>query len=121
MHTTNPCNLVFTIPTNTLFLYTSANFHLSFFAYNHSSNLHKKYFLYYSIYQIQSASRDQGAMESREEWHCFSLSLLNQSMESYNKAHNQWFRITQAQKIGVLQLVVFDEDAPSTEFRVQSN
>ena len=32
-------------------------------------------------------------------------------MDSDNGAHNYWFPTTQAQKIGVLQVVVSDEDA----------
>ena len=36
--------IILTIPTNTLFLYNSAMFHLPPFAYNHPNNPHKKYF-----------------------------------------------------------------------------
>ena len=38
--------IILTIRTNILFLYNSAIFHLPLFAYNHSNNLHKKYFPY---------------------------------------------------------------------------
>ena len=41
-----------------------------------------------TIELIQAASRDQGARESCEDWHCFNLSLLPLSMGSYNRAHN---------------------------------
>ena len=36
--------IIFTIPTNNTFLYTSAISHLPFFVYNHPNNLHQKYF-----------------------------------------------------------------------------
>ena len=48
-----------------------------------------------TILPIQAASRDQGARESCEEWNCFNLFLLLQSMDSDNRAHNQ------SQKTGV--------------------
>ena len=35
---------IFAISTNTLFLYTTANFHLPIFTYNHPYNLHQKNF-----------------------------------------------------------------------------
>ena len=38
--------IILTIPTNTLFLYNSAIFHLPLFVYNHLNNLHQKYFPY---------------------------------------------------------------------------
>ena len=52
-----------------------------------------------TILPIQAASRDQGARESCEEWNCFNLFLLLQSMDSDNRAHNQ------SQKTGVLQII----------------
>ena len=42
---------------------------------------------------------------------CAPFSLLPQGTDSDNRPHNYWFLITQAQKIGVLQFVVSDEDA----------
>ena len=96
--------IILTIPTNTLYLYTSALFHLPIFTYKHPSNQHQKYFPYFS-YLVCSDSvkgpRSYGAMEK----HCFNLSLLPQSMDSDNRVHNHWFLITQAKKIGVLQEV----------------
>ena len=53
---------------------------------------------------IQAASRDQWARESFEEWYCFNLSLLSQSMNSESRAHNHWLFIVQTLKIGVLQV-----------------
>ena len=47
---------------------------------------------------------NQRDRESCENWHCFNLSLLSQSMYSDNSAHNHWFFITQFLKIGVLQM-----------------
>ena len=38
--------IILTIPTNSLFLYTSTIFHLPIFAYSHPYNLHQKYFPY---------------------------------------------------------------------------
>ena len=40
--------IILTIPTNTLYLYTSALFHLPIFTYKHPSNQHQKYFPYFS-------------------------------------------------------------------------
>ena len=38
---------------------------------------------------------------------------LPQNIDRDNRAHNHWFLIAQAQKIGVLEVVVFDEDGCS--------
>ena len=80
--------IILTIPTNTPFLYNSAIFHFPLFAYKHTNNLHQKYFPS-NILPIQAASRDQGVMEYCENWHCFNLSLLPQSMDSDSRAHSQ--------------------------------
>ena len=40
--------IIHTNPINTIFLYTSAIFHLSIFLHNHPSNLHQIYFPYFS-------------------------------------------------------------------------
>ena len=40
--------IIYTNPINTMFLYTSAIFHLPIFAHNHLSNPHQKYFPYLS-------------------------------------------------------------------------
>ena len=42
-----------------------------------------------NILSIQAVSRDQGVMEYCENWHCFNLSLLPQSMDSHSRAHSQ--------------------------------
>ena len=82
--------IILTIPTNTPFIYNSAIFHLPLFAYNHRNNLHQKYFpcVKHSL-PIKAASRKQGVMEYCENWHCFNLSLLPQSMDSDSRAHSQ--------------------------------
>ena len=80
--------IILTIPTNTPFLYNSAIFHFPLFAYKHTNNLHQKYFPS-NILPIQAASRDQGVMEYCENWHCFNLSLLPQSMVSDSRTHSQ--------------------------------
>ena len=64
-----------------------------------------------AIQPVQAAPRDQGARESCKDWHCFNLSLLPQSAHDDNRADNHWFLISQVQKIGVLQVVVYNEDA----------
>ena len=102
--------IIFTIPTNTPFLYTSAILHHLIFAYNHPNNLHQKYLPYLNHFANSTASRDQGARESCEDWHCFNISLP-QIMDSDIRTSNPWFLMAQAQKIGVLQIVVSDEDA----------
>ena len=61
------------------------------------------------------------AMESWEEWQCFNLSFLSLSMNSENRAHNHWFLIGQAQKIGVLQKVVSDEDVCNSNGKQSSS
>ena len=47
--------------------------------------------------------------ESLREWLYFNLCLLPWNMDRKNWAHNHWFFIAQAQKIGVLKVVVSDE------------
>ena len=51
--------IILTIPTNTLFLYTSAIFHVPFLAYNHPNNLRQNVISTSAIWPIQPASRDQ--------------------------------------------------------------
>ena len=104
--------IIFTISTNTHFFYTSAIFHLPTSCVQPSQrSTPKNIFPTSSIWPIQAAPRDQGARESCEDWHCFNLSLLPQSKDSDNRAHNHWFLIAQAQKNGVLQVVFADQYA----------
>ena len=42
-----------------------------------------------NILPVQAVSSDQGARECCEDWHCFNLSLLLQSMDSDGRAHSQ--------------------------------
>ena len=92
--------IILTIPTNITFLYTSAIFCLPLFAYNHPNNLHQKHFPYLNHLDCV---KGPGVRECCEDWHCFNLSLLAQSMGSDNRAHNHWFFVAQTQTIGVLQ------------------
>ena len=71
----------------------------------------KNIFPTWTIEPIQAALRDQRASESCENWHCFKLFLLPQSMDSDNRAHNHGHLVTQAQKIGVQQVLVSDTEA----------
>ena len=48
--------------------------------------------------------------ESCEDWHCFDLFLLPRSMGRDSNTHNQQFLISSIQKIGILQVVVSEED-----------
>ena len=66
--------IILIIPINTPFFYTSANLHLLIFAYNLANNLHQKYFPTSVNEPIQTASKDQEAKKSCEDWHCFSIS-----------------------------------------------
>ena len=50
--------IIFTIPANILFLYTSTIFHLLLFAYKHPNNVHQKYFPY--LNHFASSDRIEG-------------------------------------------------------------
>ena len=53
--------IILTIPTKTLFLYTSAIFHLPTFGYNHPNNQHQKYFPYLSCQlRLRQGTREPG-------------------------------------------------------------
>ena len=47
---------------------------------------------------MQTASREQETRMSCDDQHCCNLSLLPQSMDGDNRAHNNWVRIAQAHK-----------------------
>ena len=79
--------IILAIATNTPFLCTSAIFCLLLFVYNHPNNLQQNIFPTSTISPFQVVSRDQGAGES-EGLHFFDLSILLQSMDSENRAHN---------------------------------
>ena len=54
-----------TIPTNTLFLYNSAIFHLPLFVYNHPNNLHQKYYPYlktFCEFSLRQGTRELGSI-----------------------------------------------------------
>ena len=79
--------IILAIATNTPFLCTSAIFYLLLFVYNHPNNLHQNIFPTSTISPFQVASRDQGAGKS-EGLYFFDLSILLQSMDSENRAHD---------------------------------
>ena len=53
--------IIFTIPTNTPFLYTSAISHLVLFAYKHPINLHQKYFPYLNHFANSDCVKGPGS------------------------------------------------------------
>ena len=71
----------------------------------------ESFFFTLNIEPIQAASRDQWASEfCEEDCHCFNLFLILRSMDRDNVTNNYWFLIAQAQKIGVLQVVLSEEN-----------
>ena len=58
--------IILTIPTNTLFLYTSVIFHLPFFAHNQPYSLHQTYFPYLS--HLSNSDCDKGPMSKGVLW-----------------------------------------------------
>ena len=56
--------IILTTPTNTLFLYTSANSHLPIIAYNHPNNLHQKNSLPqpFSQFRLRQGNRVLGSL-----------------------------------------------------------
>ena len=58
--------IIFTIPTNTPFLYTPAIFHLPCFTYSHPYNLHQKYFPYLS--HLAKSGSVKGPMSKGVLW-----------------------------------------------------
>ena len=75
------CKIILTIPTKTLFLYTSATFHLQ-------TVYTKNIFSASTIQPMQTASREQETRMSCDDQHCCNLFLLPQSMDGDNRAHN---------------------------------
>ena len=78
--------IILTLPTNPLTLPSSIPLRVltSLFL-----RITKNIFATLTISPIQSASRNQGARKSCDEWHYFNLPLLPQSMDSDNTAHSQ--------------------------------
>ena len=103
--------IILTIPTNTPFLYTPVILHLLIFAYNLPNNLHQKYFLLLSMSQFRLCQRTRKLGVLARNDTVLVPHLLPQSMDSDNRTHNHWLLIAQAQQIGILQVVVSDEDA----------
>ena len=79
--------IIFTIPTNTPFLYTSAIFYLPIFAYSNPYNLYQKCFSYLShvansgFVKRPMSKEVLWGLKLVDNWHCFSLSLLHQSID----------------------------------------
>ena len=63
-----------------------------------------------AILPIKAVLMAQWVKKSCEEWYCFNLFLLPQSMDRDNSAHNHWFLFAQTIKIGILQVAVSEED-----------
>ena len=78
--------IILTIPTNPLTLPSAIPLRVFTSLFLHIT---KNIFATLTISPIQSASRNQGARKSCDEWQCFNLPLLPQSMNSDNTAHSQ--------------------------------
>ena len=63
-----------------------------------------------TIQPIQVLTRVQWPRGCCEEWHCFNLYLLPWKMDKDNSAQNYWSCVTQARKIGVLQVITSNKD-----------
>ena len=70
--------IIFTTSTSTPFLYTLSISYLLIFGYSHPNNLHQKHFPY--LNHLVNSGCLKGTLGSTEDWHCFNLSLLPQSM-----------------------------------------
>ena len=100
------------LPPTLLTSITQQFLHLALFLHSAILTICFKSFLHISaIYPIQVSSRNQWARKPCKNWHCFNFFLLLRSMDRDNSANNCWFPITQSQKIGVLQVVLSEEDA----------
>ena len=93
--------IILTIPTNTHFLSTSSIFHLPIFAYNIPTIYTKTFFFPQSLIQfrLHQATTELVILVRNDT---VLISLLPQSMDNDNRAHNHWSLIAQAQKVGVL-------------------
>ena len=96
--------IILTIPFNTYVFCTSALFLPPYFCV-------QQFLMVFSLPLPYTQFRDQSAREPFEDWLRLNFCLLSQSINREIRAHNQWLLITQAQKIGVLQVVVSDENA----------
>ena len=94
--------IILSNPTNTLFLCIAAIFTFLFSRRTIPRIYTKNISPISAIKPIQATSRDQGTREFYEDWHKFNLSLLPQSKDSDNRAHNHWFPVTHVQKNVVL-------------------
>ena len=65
--------IIFTIPTNSLFLYASTILHLRNFAYTHPNNLHEKYFSYLSHLANSGCANGPGGLGV---YHCLRTNTV---------------------------------------------
>ena len=103
--------IILITPANTPFLHTPVILHLLTFACNLPNNLHQKCFLLLSMSQFRLCQRTRKLGTLARTDTVLVPQLLPQSMDSDSRAHNHWLLIAQAQKIGILQEVVSDENA----------
>ena len=89
-----PCNPLLTLPASISHQFSTPLFLCTTIPTIYIKNI----FPTSTIFLIQAASRGQGARASWVDWHCFSLFLVLQSMDSDNRNHNQ------SRKISVLQV-----------------
>ena len=94
--------IILKISLNTPLLYASAIFY-------HPNNLRQIHFLCLSHLDNLGCVKGSKSSDVCEKWNCFNLRLLPKSSD--NRAHNHKLFIPQAQKIGILQMVVSDADA----------
>ena len=99
--------IILTIPTNTPFIYITQQFFTSLFLHTTIATIYTKNIspTLNIPYQLRLRQGSRGVMEYCENWHCFNLSLLPQSMIVIaGLTHNHWFFIAQTQKIDILQV-----------------
>ena len=83
--------IILTIPTNTPFIYITQQFFTSLFLHTTIATIYTKNIspTLNIPYQLRLLQGSRGVMEYCENWHCFNLSLLPQSMDSDSRAHSQ--------------------------------
>ena len=65
--------IIFAVPTNSLFLYTSTILHLLIFGYSHPNNLHQKYFSYLSHLANSGCANGPGGLGV---YHCLRTNTV---------------------------------------------
>ena len=78
----------------TLYSYKTQQFFTSLFLRRTIPKIYtKNIFPTSKILPIQATSRGQGAREYCEDWHCFNLFLLPQSIDIAGLTHNHWLSL----------------------------